>query len=61
MELAETMGVNFAFPTQTLQMETLPGQTSLSPDYETDPQKMQEKRNSFLGLVSKRFSGKKEG
>lgn len=34
MRLAETLGVNFAFPTQTLHMETFPGEIPLSPAYE---------------------------
>lgn len=33
LELAEELGVNFAFPTQTIHVENLPGQPSLSPDY----------------------------
>lgn len=33
MKLAEKIGVNFAFPTQTLHMENFPGQPSLSPSY----------------------------
>jgi MscS family membrane protein len=33
LKLADKLGVNFAFPTQTLQMETFPGQPSLSPNY----------------------------
>ncbi len=33
IRLADELGVNFAFPTQTLQMETFPGQPSLSPTY----------------------------
>ncbi len=33
MRLAEKLGVNFAFPTQTLHMENFPGQPSLSPSY----------------------------
>lgn len=36
MRLAADLGVNFAFPTQTLQVETLPGQESLSPIYPND-------------------------
>jgi len=31
--LAKSMGINFAFPTQTLHIENLPGQASLSPNY----------------------------
>ena len=33
MKLAEKLGVNFAFPTQTLHMENFPGKPSLSPAY----------------------------
>ncbi len=32
-KLAEHLGVRFAFPTQTLMIEQLPGQQSLTPDY----------------------------
>ncbi|WP_421889957.1 mechanosensitive ion channel family protein [Marinoscillum sp.] len=33
IKLGKKLGVNFAFPTQTLQMEKFPGQQSLSPSY----------------------------
>lgn len=33
IELGKELGVNFAFPTQTLHMENFPGQPSLSPSY----------------------------
>lgn len=33
MNLAKELGVNFAFPTQTVHVENLPGQQSLSPSY----------------------------
>ena len=33
VKLAKELGVNFAFPTQTLHVENLPGQPSLSPSY----------------------------
>ncbi|MFY0607205.1 MAG: mechanosensitive ion channel family protein [Cyclobacteriaceae bacterium] len=33
IKLGKTLGVNFAFPTQTLHMENFPGQASLSPEY----------------------------
>ena len=33
MKLAKELGINFAFPTQTLHVENLPGQPSLSPHY----------------------------
>jgi MscS family membrane protein len=35
VKLAEKLGVNFAFPTQTLHIENIPGESSLSPKYET--------------------------
>ena len=35
VKLADQLGVNFAFPTQTLHVENLPGQDSLSPEYES--------------------------
>lgn len=42
MKLAEKLGINFAFPTQTLHMENFPGQPSLSPGYSgRDESKMQ--------------------
>lgn len=48
MMLAEELGVNFAFPTQTLHMENFPGQPSLSPDYEKDERTLREKMNGFF-------------
>ncbi|MFK7953537.1 MAG: mechanosensitive ion channel family protein [Ekhidna sp.] len=33
VKLAKELGINFAFPTQTLHVENLPGQDSLSPSY----------------------------
>lgn len=33
LKLARELGINFAFPTQTLHMENFPGQPSLSPEY----------------------------
>ena len=48
MELAQALGVRFAFPTQTLHVEELPGATSLAPHYKTDPKAMDEKMKAFL-------------
>lgn len=36
VRLANELGINFAFPTQTLHIENLPGQPSLSPGYITE-------------------------
>ena len=35
IRLAETLGVNFAFPTQTLHVENFPGKPSLSSEYKS--------------------------
>ncbi len=36
IELADELGVRFAFPTQTIHIEDLPGQKGLTPDYADD-------------------------
>jgi len=43
LKLAETLGVAFAFPTQTLHIENQPGQPSLSLSYDTDSASVREK------------------
>ena len=47
IRLAHTLGVNFAFPTQTLHMEDFPGQMSISPIYE-QVDKLEPKMKKFL-------------
>lgn len=47
MKLAERLGVNFAFPTQTLHMENFPGQPSLSPKYMTEKEMRAEMEGYF--------------
>ncbi|MGB3465225.1 MAG: mechanosensitive ion channel family protein [Cyclobacteriaceae bacterium] len=48
IDLANELGVNFAFPTQTLHMETFPGQNGLSPVYDNTRQQLQQKMNQFV-------------
>lgn len=48
MELAESLEVRFAFPTQTLHMETFPGKPSLTPDYNKSTDEMQLARDAYL-------------
>ncbi|MDE0470802.1 MAG: mechanosensitive ion channel family protein, partial [Ekhidna sp.] len=48
VKLAKELGVNFAFPTQTLHVENLPGQPSLSPSY-MQGNEAYSKLRSFLG------------
>ncbi len=49
MRLAEELGVNFAFPTQTLHVETFPEKIGNSPKYERDPERMRQTLDKFLG------------
>lgn len=48
MKLAEALGVRFAYPTQTLHMETFPGQPSLTPEYKQPLAEMQAARDGYL-------------
>ena len=48
MKLAKALDVNFAFPTQTIHIENLPGRESLSPVYETDPESISKRLDSFF-------------
>jgi MscS family membrane protein len=47
LNLAHTLGINFAFPTQTLHMQDLPGQPSLSPKY-SGKEKMNKEMEDFF-------------
>lgn len=48
MKLADKLGIRFAFPTQTLHMETFPGQQSLTPQYPQDTQATRQDMEQFL-------------
>ena len=50
MKLAEELGVRFAFPTQTLFVEEVPGQTSLTPQF---PQNQEEIKSRLTRYLSK--------
>jgi MscS family membrane protein len=47
IKLAHKLGVHFAFPTQTLHVENLPGQPSLSPNYE-DPETLRSEMDEYF-------------
>ena len=51
MQLAETLGVRFAFPTQTLHMETLPGQPSLMPEYSKANNELRADMQAYLATI----------
>ncbi len=48
LRLAEELNVRFAFPTQTLHMETFPEKSSLTPHYDEDKSGMTKRMQSFF-------------
>ena len=48
IRLAESLGVRFAFPTQTLHLETMPGRESLTPVYVESEESMRQKMEQFF-------------
>lgn len=48
IELADTLGVRFAFPTSTVHVEELPGAGSTSPEYEPEAAKLDAKMAAYL-------------
>lgn len=57
MKLAESLGVRFAFPTQTLHMESFPEKKELSPDFSQESTASYQKK---LGDFMQRELGKKD-
>lgn len=55
IEFANEVGVNFAFPTQTLHMETFAGKMGNSPIYENDQQLLKEKTKEFLAANKAKY------
>jgi MscS family membrane protein len=53
LRLAEALGVRFAFPTQTLHMETFPGQNSLTPESLEDMETLRKKLDDFFASQPK--------
>ena len=49
MKLADTLGVRFAFPTQTLHMETFPGHPNLLQGYTRSTQDLRAEMDALLG------------
>ncbi len=46
--LARSLGVRFAFPTQTMHVEEFPGTEPTTPPYHTDPEVLSQRLDSFL-------------
>lgn len=55
IDLAQSLGVRFAFPTQTIHVEDLPGQKGLSPVYDTELERMQQKTDDFVKKYKARY------
>lgn len=55
IQLAEELGVRFAFPTSTLRVEELPGQKSLSPVYRRDPDQLDQQIRQFMQEYRENF------
>lgn len=56
LRLAAELGVQYAFPTQTILVEQLPGAGSLSPEYTTDPDELEARMQRFLEAYRKRYA-----
>ncbi|NNC95011.1 MAG: mechanosensitive ion channel family protein [Chitinophagales bacterium] len=48
INLASILGINFAFPTQTLHVENFPGQVGLSPTYSKNREELKTKLDTFI-------------
>lgn len=57
VELAEELGVRFAFPTSTIHVEELPGAGSLSPQYDTDEEILNKKVAAFISNYKSKVGG----
>ena len=53
-KLAEHLGVRFAFPTQTLMVEQVPGQLSLTPNYNMSKEEMDKELDTYFKNQSKK-------
>jgi MscS family membrane protein len=47
MKLAQALGIRFAFPTQTLFVEEIPGKPSLTPGYPSDPAQLRARLDAY--------------
>jgi MscS family membrane protein len=55
IELAEKLGVRFAFPSSTLYIEEFPGSGSTAPIYETDDETLKKRFDAFVEDEKKRL------
>ena len=55
LELANKLGVRFAFPTQTIFVEEFPGNGNTTPNYDIDPANMEAKTKEQLEKWKEKF------
>ncbi|MEQ8706041.1 MAG: mechanosensitive ion channel family protein [Phaeodactylibacter sp.] len=48
LKLGKALGVRFAFPTQTLHLEEMPGTMPTTPHYTTDPKELDQRLQAFM-------------
>jgi MscS family membrane protein len=48
VKLADSLGVRFAFPTQTLHIENMPGQKGLTPEYTETSEQLRTRLDEYL-------------
>lgn len=61
IQFAKDLGVQFAFPTQTVAMETFPEKTSRKPIYDTDSTRAERITNDSVIAFKEGFNPKQEG
>lgn len=61
IRLAETLGVRFAFPTSTIQIEEMPGHTSRAPAYEKEADRLGQKLQEFMEEYRERYRTGSDG
>jgi MscS family membrane protein len=59
IKLADNLGIRFAFPTQTLHMEEMPGQESLTPIYTQSRDDFMKLKNNYSDSIKQRWKDKK--
>ena len=57
LDLANSLGIRFAFPTQTMHIEEFPGTMATTPHYQTEPEAMDKRLEDFLAGYKARVNG----
>lgn len=60
VELANKLGVRFAFPTSTIHIENMPNSESLTPEYASNNSELSQKTQDFLAEYKQKYPNKKQ-